>query len=283
MASVPETIAGGFTFTESARWHDGKLWFTDMHEGKVHTLEADGSVATAFEWRGFVSGIGWLTSGDLIVTSMLDRRLLRVYDGHAEVYADLLGLAEYHLNDLLVHEDHCYSVNFGYDAFIGAPMAPSSIVHVGPDGVASRATVPYQFPNGMTLADDGATFLVAESYGDRILAFDRAADGGLSGFRVWAEMPAGSIPDGIELDGEGNLWVPGAGDCHLRLIAPGGEILEDVDFGARLPISLAFGGEDGKTLYVMTCETFFPHETKAKASAAVEAIEVAVAGPGFGG
>jgi sugar lactone lactonase YvrE len=135
------------------------------------------------------------------------------------------------------------------------------------------------FPNGMVVTDDGATFLVAESYGDRILAFDRSADGSLANARVWAGVPEGCIPDGIAINDDGNLWVPGAGDHHLRLVAEGGEILEDIDFGERLPISLCFGGDDGKTLYAATCETFFPHETREKSSASIEAIAVDVAGP----
>ena len=274
----PEIVVTGFTFTESVRWHDGKLWFTDMHEGRVHALAGDDAEAV-FEWRGLISGIGWLSSGELIVTSMLDRKLLRVIEGHAEVYADLLAVAEYHLNDLLIYADHCYSVNFGYDAFIGAPPAPASVIHVGPDRVVAPATVPYMFPNGMVITGGGSTFLVAESYGDRILAFDRSADGSLANARVWAEVPAGSIPDGIAIDAEGHLWVPGAGDHHLRLVAEGGEILEDIDFGDRLPISLGFGGEGGKTLYAATCESFFPHETREKRSASIEAIGVDVPGP----
>lgn len=274
----PEVVATGFTFTESVRWHEGKLWFSDMHEGRVHVL-TDGEPETVFERRGLVSGLGWLSSGELVVTSMLDRKLLRVFEGEGEVYADLLGVAEYHLNDLLIHEDHCYSVNFGYDAFIGAPPAPASVVHVGPDRAVKPATAPYMFPNGMVITDGGSTFLVAESYGDRILAFDRAADGALSQPRVWAAVPDGCIPDGITIDADGHLWVPGAGDHHLRLVAEGGEVLEDLDLGERLPISLAFGGDDGRTLYVATCETFFPHETREKTSASIEAIAVDVPGP----
>jgi sugar lactone lactonase YvrE len=276
-----EVVVTGFSFTESVRWHDGKLWFADMHEGKVFTLDG-GEAETAFELAGFVSGFDWLDSGELIVTSMLDRKLLRVAGGEAEVYADLLTFAEYHLNDLLIHDDHCYSVNFGFDAFVGAPPAPASIVHVAPDRTVAPAAEPLMFPNGMVITDGGATFLVAESFGDRIIAFDRAEDGSLSNPRTWATVPEGCVPDGIEIDADGNLWIPGAGDSHLRLVAAGGEVLEDVDLGPRLPHSLAFGGPDRKTLYVATCETFSPFETREKSSAAIEAIAVEVAGAAAG-
>lgn len=274
----PEVVTSGYKFAEGLRWRDGELWFVDMYGGSVNRLDESGQPQLEYQRRGFVSGLGWLSSGELLVTSMLDRRIVRVFEGHGEVYADLLGIAEYHLNDLLVYEDHCYSVNFGFDSFVGAPPARSSIVHIGPDGVAARATVPHMFPNGMVMADEGETLIVAESFGDRLLAFDRAADGSLGVPRVWAEVPAGCIPDGIAMDAEGHIWVPGAGDHHLRLVAEGGEILEDLDFGDRMPAALAFGGEDGRTLFIATSETFFPLEAQAKESSAVEAMVVDVPG-----
>jgi sugar lactone lactonase YvrE len=130
----------------------------------------------------------------------------------------------------------------------------------------------------MAITRDGSTFIFAESYGDRIMAMDRAHDGSLSNPRVWAKVPDGCMPDGIVLDADGNLWVPCAGDRHLRLIAEGGEVLEDHDFGERLPVSLALGGAGDKTLYIATCEAFLPQECREKASASIEAIAVAVGG-----
>ena len=52
------------------------------------------------------------------------------------------------------------------------------------------------FPNGSVLTDDGV-LLVAETFGNRVTAFDVAADGSLSGRRTWAQfgpVPASLIP-----------------------------------------------------------------------------------------
>ena len=57
----------------------------------------------------------------------------------------------------------------------------------------------------MAVTPDNATLIVAESYGNRLTAFDIAADGSLSNRRVWADLGDGD-PDGICLDAEGAIW-----------------------------------------------------------------------------
>ena len=37
----------GLVFPEGPRWHDGKLWFSDMHAHQVRTVDLDGIVEMA--------------------------------------------------------------------------------------------------------------------------------------------------------------------------------------------------------------------------------------------
>ena len=42
-------LAEGFTYGEGPRWHDGRLWFSDMHADAVRTLDADGVLGLGAE------------------------------------------------------------------------------------------------------------------------------------------------------------------------------------------------------------------------------------------
>ena len=40
----PQTVAGGFAYTECPRWRDGRLWFWDQYLGWVYAMTAAGEV-----------------------------------------------------------------------------------------------------------------------------------------------------------------------------------------------------------------------------------------------
>ena len=63
------------------------------------------------------------------------------------------------------------------------------IALVTPDGAAREVADGLAFPNGMAISPDGATLIVAESYGNRLTAYDIGRDGGLGGRRTWADTP----------------------------------------------------------------------------------------------
>ncbi|MBN2538905.1 MAG: SMP-30/gluconolactonase/LRE family protein, partial [Deltaproteobacteria bacterium] len=119
-------LTDGLSFPEGPRWHDGKLWISDMNACRVMTVDPDGSVETIVNVPGHPSGLGWLPDGDLLIVSMLDRRLLRLDSGGLSEVADLSDLASYHCNDMVVDGmGRAYIGNFGFDLGIPEPFSPA--------------------------------------------------------------------------------------------------------------------------------------------------------------
>ena len=82
-------IATGFSFLESPRWHDGRLWLSDFYTHRVLTLDAAGRAQTVCEVPAQPSGLGWLPDGRLLVCAMRERRVLRLEpDGRLVVRTD---------------------------------------------------------------------------------------------------------------------------------------------------------------------------------------------------
>ena len=81
MTAKTEVLLSGLRFPEGPRWRDGKLWFSDMHDGEVRTVDLEGRSELVVRVPGEPSGLGWLPDGTLLVVSMQDRRLMRVDDG----------------------------------------------------------------------------------------------------------------------------------------------------------------------------------------------------------
>jgi hypothetical protein len=85
---------------------------------------------------------------------------------------------------------NAYVNNIGFD-FPEAEFARGIVVLVEPDGTVTPVADGLAFPNGMAISADGSDLIVAESYAERLTAFDIAADGTLSGRWVWALVRRG--------------------------------------------------------------------------------------------
>jgi sugar lactone lactonase YvrE len=263
-----EVLATGLCFGEGPRWHAGELWFSDMYDHAVKSVDLDGRVTVRVQVDGQSSGLGWLPDGDLVVVSMLDRQLLRLTGGRLEPHADLSGVATFHCNDMVVDAvGRAYVGNFGFDlhAFVEARdpamIRSADLALVQPDGTVQCAATDLAFPNGTVITPDGRTLVVAETMGSRLTAFDIAADGTLSNRRVWAELPR-RRPDGICLDAEGAIWVANAAAAECVRVAEGGQIIDRIETDQPC-FACMLGGPDGTTLFMLTAPSSDPAEVVA--------------------
>src|SRR5260370_10384366 len=75
--AATKLLLGGLMFPEGPRWHDGKLWFSDMHAHKVMTVDLNGRAEAVCEVPAWPSGLGWRPDGRMLIVSMTERTLLR--------------------------------------------------------------------------------------------------------------------------------------------------------------------------------------------------------------
>jgi sugar lactone lactonase YvrE len=195
-----QTLLTGLAFGESPRWHDGRLWFSNWGTQEVVAVDLEGKSEVMVRVPTTIPFcIDWLPDGRLLVVSGREGLLLRREpDGELVTHADLSGLA--HIwNEIVVDGRGNVYINGGvFDApGIIALVTPNRSVRLVADGIA--------FPNGMAVTPDNKTLIVAESYANRLTAFDIDADGNLSNRRIWAALE-GAAPDGICLDAEGAVW-----------------------------------------------------------------------------
>ena len=134
------------------------------------------------------------------------------------------------------------------------------------------------FPNGSVVTVDGKTLIVAETLSMCLTAFDIEADGTLANRREWANVGL-RAPDGICLDELGNVWVANALAPECILVAEGGEIVETVETSQNC-YACMLGGDDGRTLHLMTAPSSDKDEASAAAHGKIEVASVTVRGAG---
>jgi signal peptidase len=122
----------------------------------------------------------------------------------------------------------------------------------GPDGngIGERMTSerPMTTTNGIELSSDGSTLYVGESETREIWAY-RIDGTRLTSPRLVKKFPDLDI-DGIRADMDGTLYVARLLKGTIAVLSLDGQLLREIPTSAKEPTNLAFGGPDGKTLYI---------------------------------
>lgn len=248
------TLLSGIALGESPRWHEGRLWFCDWGTQEIIAVDSGGKSDTILRVPTTLPFcIDWLPDGRLLIVSGPEGQILsQEPDGSLTTYADLSGIDQ-GFNEIVVDiRGHAYVNGGGIDRMFGNEAARGVVVLVTPEGKPRKVADDIDFGNGMAVTRDTSTLIVAESYGNRLTAFDIADDGSLSNRRVWADLH-GDFPDGICLDAEGAVWYGSVPNRRCVRVREGGEVLETIDLD-RGCFACALGGDDGKTLFMLAAE-----------------------------
>lgn len=281
--ATPDTslLVGDLSFTEAPRWHDGRLWFSDCHVGRVLSIDEAGSHRVEAVMPNRCSGIGWRSDGTLLVLLTQDRQVVACSGGKVEIVADLTSVMPGPGTEMIVdRRGRAYVGNAGFDFGLGQPPRSTHLIMVDEAGKPSIVADDLEFPNGTVITPDEKTLIVAETRANRLSAFDLSADGRLSKRRTFAELGE-AMPDGICLDAEGAVWVASPNTKQVVRVSPAGKIVQRVSTGERGAYACMLGGADRKTLYVATGSVFEFGKAHPKLPGGLEAVKVSIPGAGF--
>jgi gluconolactonase len=272
-----EKLAGGFLFTEGPVWvpatdiTSGYLLFSDPNANTIYRWSPEGQVSvfrTKSGYSGFnvgeyhqpgSNGLTIDSKGRLTINQHGNRRVIRVEPrGNITVLVDRYeGKRLNSPNDLVYRSDGAL---YFTDPPFGLPKAfddprkelPFSGVYCVKDGQVKLVSTDLDAPNGLALSPD-EKFLYVNNWNDKrkvILRYDVNQDCTLSNSRLFFDMtnaPGSDALDGLKVDQKGNVYSTGPGG--LWIISPEGKRLGLIK-GPEDPHNMAWGDEDGKTLYI---------------------------------
>jgi len=271
-----EKLADGFIFTEGPVWvPDGYLLFSDPNANTIYRWSPDGQVSVFRTKSGYTgtdiseygqpgsNGITLDPEGRVTIDEHGNRRVVRIEkNGVVTVLADRYeGKRLNSPNDLVYRSD---GTLFFTDPPFGLPRAfddkrkelPFSGIYSLKDGHLRLGAKELTGPKGLAFSPD-ERYLYVGNWDEKkkvVMRYDVRADGTLSQGEVFFDMtsaPGDDALDGVKVDLRGNVYVSGPGG--LWILSPEGKHLGTI-VGPEHPHNLAWGDDDGRTLY-LTAQT----------------------------
>ncbi|WP_411272991.1 SMP-30/gluconolactonase/LRE family protein [Daejeonella sp.] len=103
--------------------------------------------------------------------------------------------------------------------------------------------------NGIEVSPDDKFLYVNESVQRKVWVYNLSLDGTISNKRLFHEFPDFGM-DGMRCDMDGNLYISRHGKGTVAKLSPTGKLIKEITLIGKLPSNVAFGGADGRTMYV---------------------------------
>lgn len=254
-------------YPEGPLWRDGRLLYVEYAGAGIKSW--DGSMVSAFWKREHCGASGLVSWGkDHLLVACYDENVLVELDARGQevrmIKSDSSGKGFTGPNDFAPDGAGgvYFSASGAYD--VKAPIT-GTVLHLK-GGAGADADVPVEvattihYSNGLTVAKDGKSLLVAEGLAGRILSFPIAADGSLGPRTVWARMQdlaastphadAYNGPDGLKLGPDGNYYIAQNGSGRLLVVTEDRKLVRVIKVPTPFVTNMSFGAAGSAAVYI---------------------------------
>jgi gluconolactonase len=286
-------VATGLTWVEGPVWiHSGYLMFADIDSNSIRKISPDGKVAIWLQPSGYrneesyggkepgTNGMTLDVEGRLTVAGHADRNVIRFESmdphGFVTILADTYkGKKLNSPNDLvygadgsLYFTDPPYGLRQQSDTDPQKELTVNGVYRIQNATKQKPGTPPERDklqllisdlprPNGIALSPDGKWLYISESLLKRWMRYPIMENGDLGPGTVFVDAYTDrrpGAPDGMKVDTQGNIYASGPGGVWV--ISPSGKHLGTI-LTDKNTANLAWGGDDGMTLYVTATDSVF--------------------------
>lgn len=228
----------------------GALIWVDILNHRVHRWQPSTSTARIYDVGEVVSCAVPAENGEILVALRHALAFLDARTGDVRRRTEVAKPS----GGGRFNDGACDSRGRFWVGMLAKQQGQGTLYRFDPDGTLHALETGLTMPNGLGWSPDGDTFYLTDSADRTIYAYDfDAAAGEISGRRVFVHCAsADATPDGLAVDTEGCVWsAQWDGGCLIRF-APDGRESARVVLPVPLVTSCAFGGSDGRDLYITT-------------------------------
>ena len=244
-------------YPEGPIQHSLGLLYAEMRRDRLMLWDGEGNQEYwVRQGCGPTSIARWPDDG-LIILCHLEGSVVAIDRDKRELFA----IAENSRGARLVHPND--SINDGHDGVfftdsgVFHPEAPSTgkIYYLSPEAEISLRASGLSYANGIALLNP-STLLVSEHRARRVLAYDISQPGVLSDSRIFYELgdipfrrvqfpDALTGPDGIDVDGDGHVYICEYGTGFVHIVSAEGALITRLQTGLPLLTNVALSSDAG--------------------------------------
>ena len=272
-----EPICTGYGLVEGPVWHpDYGLLFSDVLFGGVYVLDSSGQVSSVFEHRRGIGGMAIHASGGVVMSGknisfkrfgsntsvlLLDRDPENGNVGYNDLTTDASG--------------RVYVGSLGSSPVFDDGLEPRAgdLYRIDLDGTSEIVANDVQLTNGLGFSPDSKSLYHSDSRRQQVYRYEVLEGGDLAPREVFCQFDEGA-PDGLAIAEDGSIWIANAGAGGVAVYSANGDEVDFISINVPMCTSVCFGGEDLKTLYIVSGS----NGTDSERAGGVYAHETSVAG-----
>lgn len=232
---------------------DGNLYAVNYERqhtiGKV-TPEGEASIFVELPNGSIANGIRFNSRGEMMLADYTNHNILKVDMATREisVYAHQPEMNQ--PNDIAIDSNNrLYASDPNWEERTG------QLWRIDPDGSTILLEKEMGTTNGIEVSPDENKLYVNETRQRKVWVYDLSPEGEVSNKQLFIEFPPEHGMDGMRCDREGNLYITRHGKGTVAVISPDCERIREISLAeGNRPTNLAFGGPDGRTIYVTVAD-----------------------------
>lgn len=230
---------------------EGNLWCVDIPGGRVFRIDPHGEFELVAQYDGWPNGLKFHRDGRVFIAD--HKHGILVLDperGTVQPWLERAGLERFKaVNDLFFARNG--DLYFTDQGLTGLHDPTGRVFRVSAQGQVTCLVANVPSPNGLVMNLEENVLYVAATRANAVWALPFARDGSVAKAGTFLQLSGGGGPDGLALDGDGRLVVAHVGLGSVWVFDRFGEPVHRIRSPAgRLTTNVAFGGEDGRTLFI---------------------------------
>ncbi len=235
----------------------GNLQVTDVPHGRIFRISPGGSWTQLAEYDGEPNGLALHPDGIRLYVADYKHGILSLDLSTRRIEPVLARRNSERFkgpNDLVFGRNG--DLYFTDQGQTGLQDPTGRVYRLRPDGRLDCLLANGPSPNGLVLSQDEQVLFVAMTRDNAVWRLPLLPDGSTAKVGRFALFHGTSGPDGMAMDRKGNLLVAHASLGSVFVLSPQGEVIARIrSCRGATTTNLAFGGPEGRTLFITESET----------------------------